>query len=439
MCGWVAPRTSPRFASGLDHLVRDLRGRIADDLYAKVGSIRDSILATLPKDGGIDGLGRDVYLIRQTALDYLPAALNAYLALPRRYAERRPCQRANAPRRPPRPAGPHGPQDGARWPTTSPAGHGPPAGPRPVPAGEVRGSALSLAEGGSLLPTAGRCRLAAGSERWRRSPTAARTRADRRRARAGPRKPVAEREPSASTVADAADRAGGTAGPRARLAPAQSRFPRRITRRRRPSSRPSIGRPRPIATAAADGLAATVAASAATAPIAASAPPAPAAGCAPSSAPSATAPPSAAGGASSTPLLDKIGRDLTRLAAKGQLGPVIGRTQEMDWLVETLVRRDEAQPGPPRAGGRRQDLDRGGPRPADRRRKGARPAQGHAAHRGAAGVPRRRHPVPRPARGAPRTAVTRGVAARGSSCSSTRSISSRAPARAKAAWAPMRS
>ncbi|HYM83932.1 MAG TPA: hypothetical protein VEY67_07270 [Candidatus Dormibacteraeota bacterium] len=77
--------------SGLDRLLRQVRGRIADDLYARVVGIRDSIVATLPSNGAAQGGSeRDLFLIRQTALDYLPAALDAYLALPRRYAEGRP-------------------------------------------------------------------------------------------------------------------------------------------------------------------------------------------------------------------------------------------------------------------------------------------------------------------------------------------------------------
>jgi hypothetical protein len=75
--------------SGLDALVRQIRGRVADDIAAKVASIREGIMATVSTDAAASGAERDLYLIRQTALDYLPAALNAYLALPRVYAERR--------------------------------------------------------------------------------------------------------------------------------------------------------------------------------------------------------------------------------------------------------------------------------------------------------------------------------------------------------------
>jgi len=76
--------------SGLDRLLGSIRGKVADDIYLRVSRIRDAILMIL-KAADTSGGAADpnVYLIRQTALDYLPAALNAYLAVPRLYAERR--------------------------------------------------------------------------------------------------------------------------------------------------------------------------------------------------------------------------------------------------------------------------------------------------------------------------------------------------------------
>jgi hypothetical protein len=81
---------------GLDELVRRVQFKVAPDILAKVDSIRKSILVTLDDDdrGVADPT---VYLIRQTALDYLPSALAAYLALPRIYAERRPTMRGRTP------------------------------------------------------------------------------------------------------------------------------------------------------------------------------------------------------------------------------------------------------------------------------------------------------------------------------------------------------
>ena len=75
-------------------------------------------------------------------------------------------------------------------------------------------------------------------------------------------------------------------------------------------------------------------------------------GLAPTSVPLGQAPPqvaavgSAPGAAapSATPLLDRLGRDLTKLAAEGSLAPLIGREREMAWLIETLVRTTKRNP-----------------------------------------------------------------------------------------------
>jgi hypothetical protein len=85
-----AAQDSGQIRDGLGRLLDGIRGRVADDIYAQVASIRDSIIATLPGQGSvIDAADPNVYLIRQTALEYLPAALSAYLAVPRAFAERR--------------------------------------------------------------------------------------------------------------------------------------------------------------------------------------------------------------------------------------------------------------------------------------------------------------------------------------------------------------
>ena len=75
---------------GLSRLVRGLKGKVADDLYTKVVSIQASILATLTIEGAPgDAADPNVYLIRQTALAYLPDAFSTYLRMPRAMAERR--------------------------------------------------------------------------------------------------------------------------------------------------------------------------------------------------------------------------------------------------------------------------------------------------------------------------------------------------------------
>jgi hypothetical protein len=75
---------------GLQRLLRALRGKVADDLYAKVVSIQASILGTLETERSAgDAADPNVYLIRQTALAYLPDAFSTYLRMPRVMAERR--------------------------------------------------------------------------------------------------------------------------------------------------------------------------------------------------------------------------------------------------------------------------------------------------------------------------------------------------------------
>lgn len=85
----------------LDQLLASINGRVPPDIYAKVASIQASILVTLGNGNSNGGNGNggnpasssmvtdpNVYLIRQTALSYLPEALNGYLALPGMYRDR---------------------------------------------------------------------------------------------------------------------------------------------------------------------------------------------------------------------------------------------------------------------------------------------------------------------------------------------------------------
>ena len=51
-----------------------------------------------------------------------------------------------------------------------------------------------------------------------------------------------------------------------------------------------------------------------------------------------------AGGTTDTPVLDKIGRDLTELARTGKLDPVIGREVELERIVQILYRRTKNNP-----------------------------------------------------------------------------------------------
>jgi hypothetical protein len=84
-----AAQDTAEVRAGLDHLLRSIRGKVADDLYARAVSIQESILSTIATEAGNSEADPNVYLIRQTALSYLPEAFSTYLRMPRLYAERR--------------------------------------------------------------------------------------------------------------------------------------------------------------------------------------------------------------------------------------------------------------------------------------------------------------------------------------------------------------
>ena len=72
----------------LDDLLRSMAGRLPSEIFDQVASIRRSILVTLQDVAGAAVADPNVFLIRQTALSYLPEALNGYLAIPPGYRDR---------------------------------------------------------------------------------------------------------------------------------------------------------------------------------------------------------------------------------------------------------------------------------------------------------------------------------------------------------------
>jgi hypothetical protein len=72
----------------MDQQLRSLAGRVPSEVFDKVSSIRASILVALDRTVDPTIADPNIFLIRQTALSYLPEALNEYLALPRAYALR---------------------------------------------------------------------------------------------------------------------------------------------------------------------------------------------------------------------------------------------------------------------------------------------------------------------------------------------------------------
>ncbi len=87
-------RDAQQITQGLSDLIYSLRFRVADDVMAAVEDAARSVRLTLPTEGApaMSAIDPNVMLIRQTALNYLPRALDDYLSLPRMYAERVPVQ-----------------------------------------------------------------------------------------------------------------------------------------------------------------------------------------------------------------------------------------------------------------------------------------------------------------------------------------------------------
>jgi hypothetical protein len=73
----------------LDEAVRTTSARLPSDVRARVVEIRREIFALLPSTAAFPVGSEDLYVIQRTATDYLPATLEAYLALPDDYATTR--------------------------------------------------------------------------------------------------------------------------------------------------------------------------------------------------------------------------------------------------------------------------------------------------------------------------------------------------------------
>lgn len=76
--------------ASLNELIASIRRRVAADILAKVEAIAATILEVLPRLGEFDGGSHNTHVIRQTVLDYLPIALQNYLALPSAFARLHP-------------------------------------------------------------------------------------------------------------------------------------------------------------------------------------------------------------------------------------------------------------------------------------------------------------------------------------------------------------
>ncbi len=74
----------------LESLVSTVQKHLPDDIFAKVVSIKASILSILPQIADINSADHNLHVIRQTVLDYLPEALQNYLNLPPAFANYHP-------------------------------------------------------------------------------------------------------------------------------------------------------------------------------------------------------------------------------------------------------------------------------------------------------------------------------------------------------------
>jgi hypothetical protein len=82
--------TADEIQAELAGLVKTIRGKVSEDILKKVESITTSILDILPRIVDINSADHNIYIIRQTALEYLPETLENYLNLPKAYANFHP-------------------------------------------------------------------------------------------------------------------------------------------------------------------------------------------------------------------------------------------------------------------------------------------------------------------------------------------------------------
>jgi hypothetical protein len=76
---------------------RDMRGKVHPSVEERVHRIAATIRETLPRADALGPGSARAHTLVQTATDYLPEALDAYLKLPRSYAERQPVSAGKTP------------------------------------------------------------------------------------------------------------------------------------------------------------------------------------------------------------------------------------------------------------------------------------------------------------------------------------------------------
>jgi hypothetical protein len=82
----------------LERLMGRVDRRASPDVASKVREIQQEILGVLPLAAEFPPGSEDLFVIQRTAIDYLPSALDAYLALPPEYATTRPLRDGKTPK-----------------------------------------------------------------------------------------------------------------------------------------------------------------------------------------------------------------------------------------------------------------------------------------------------------------------------------------------------
>lgn len=76
--------------NGLERLLRKVRPRLSKPVLEHLHSIKETLMALIPRLGEMDGAARHLHVVRQTATTYLPEMLENYLKLPPAFARFHP-------------------------------------------------------------------------------------------------------------------------------------------------------------------------------------------------------------------------------------------------------------------------------------------------------------------------------------------------------------
>lgn len=95
IAGFIVPGgtlDAGQMRSALERLQREAGSRLPAELVPKVAAISQTILEIVPKVNASTIDSQDLFVLERTVTDYLPSTLNAYLTLPRAYANSRVVQ-----------------------------------------------------------------------------------------------------------------------------------------------------------------------------------------------------------------------------------------------------------------------------------------------------------------------------------------------------------